>query len=83
MPTSSSSDSRDTPIALLLLVFGQALVVVGVALWSAAAALVVAGLMAMVAAVALATLQEAAQARRRASGPPMNGATSQAEEAVR
>lgn len=83
MPTSSSSDPRDTPIAFLLLLFGQALVVAGVALWSAAAALIIAGLMTMVAAVAIATLQEAAQARRRFSGPPTNGTIPQAEEAVR
>lgn len=83
MPTSSSSDPRDTPIAFLFLLIGQALVVAGVALWSMAAALVVAGLMTMVAAVAIATLQEAAQTRRRLSGLPMNGTTSQAEEALK
>jgi membrane protein implicated in regulation of membrane protease activity len=67
----------------VLLLVGAALVVTGVGCWSVAAALVCAGVLAMAAAVALATLQEAAQARQRLSGPQSNGTTSQPEEAVR
>lgn len=55
----SSSDRRDTPTALMLLLFGAVLVVAGVACWSIPGALVCAGLLAMVGAVALATVQEA------------------------
>lgn len=65
---------------MLLLLIGAALVVAGVALWSVAAALVCAGLLAMVGAVALAAVQDAARPVEPAGSS--NGMTSQHEAPV-
>lgn len=67
---------------MVLLVFGAALVVAGVACWSVAAALVCGGLLTMVGAVALAAAQNATPPRSHAPVGSPNGVIPEREAAV-